>query len=107
MADIAGIPILWGLEAVFNSLECSDAVFDYGIPAANAWIQIAGRHLYEQSGDDMTGHGTRQDLWEPGGKSEGGWVGFGACPLSLVSMKRYLKAKQRNEYGKFESGHLH
>lgn len=45
-ADVGAIPMDWGYECIADALERRDAVLDVEVPAAAAWIAIAGKRLY-------------------------------------------------------------
>ncbi|KXG53205.1 Protein of unknown function DUF3632 [Penicillium griseofulvum] len=41
------LPLSWGYECISEALECQDAVWDFEVPAAAVWIEIARERLKE------------------------------------------------------------
>jgi hypothetical protein len=46
-ANIGGISLDWGYDAIADALELDTAVLDFEIPAAREWIKVAGKQLYQ------------------------------------------------------------
>ncbi len=47
IANIGGISLDWGYDAIADALELDTAVLDFEIPAAREWIKVAGKPLYQ------------------------------------------------------------
>lgn len=47
VANIGGIPLDWGYDAIADALEVDTAVLDFEIPAAREWIEVAGKELHQ------------------------------------------------------------
>ena len=49
VADIGGIPLDWGYDAIADALERDAAILDIEIPIANEWIAVAGKEAVSGS----------------------------------------------------------
>lgn len=49
-ADLAGIPIDWGYEAVADALESRTALLDFEVLAVTGWLVICG-HTFRQGAE--------------------------------------------------------
>ena len=68
VANISGVSISWGLECLCDTLERSDAVLDFEVPAANEWLEIAGDRIFEASDGERIGSLRERELWKPEGE---------------------------------------
>ena len=68
VARVAGIPLDWGLDCVCDALERETPVLDFEVPAAAAWVGVAGGLVRGAAVDGMHSWalGRRRDLWPAG-----------------------------------------
>ena len=52
-----------GLTCVADALECTDAIFDFEVPAVKEWLCFCGRLIYMGRGEKVWKIGER-DLWK-------------------------------------------
>ena len=69
------LPLSWGYECISEALECQGAVWDFEVPAASVWVQVAGERLREgaRMGEKCWALEREGRLWAAGPMSMDRW----------------------------------
>jgi hypothetical protein len=69
------LPLSWGYECISEALECQDAVWDFEVPAAAVWVEVAGERLREgaKKGEKSWALEREGRLWMAGPMSMDRW----------------------------------
>ncbi|PLN80207.1 hypothetical protein BDW42DRAFT_171415 [Aspergillus taichungensis] len=82
------LPLSWGYECISEALERRQAVWDFEVPAASVWIQVAGERLREgaEMGEKCWALEKEGRLWAAG-------------PISMDRWNFWLKRLEELEEG--------